>query len=142
MENTQRRLIWHGMFLFLLGLLTGFAESSFANVRMGLAAHLEGVMNGIFLVALGSAWAKVRLSPPAQSVAFWATLYGSYANWLMVALAAVFGTKALSPLTGTPQGGQPWQETLVTAGLMSVGVAIVAGTVIILWGLRRDPQKA
>jgi (hydroxyamino)benzene mutase len=142
MENTQRRLIWHGMCLFLLGLLTGFAESSFANVRMGLAAHLEGVMNGIFLVALGSAWAKVRLSPPAQSVAFWATLYGSYANWLMVGLAAVFGTKALSPLTGTPHGGQPWQETLVTAGLMSVGVAIVAGTVIVLWGLRRDPQKA
>jgi (hydroxyamino)benzene mutase len=142
MENTQRRLVWHGMFLFLLGLLTGFAESSFANVRMGLAAHLEGVMNGIFLVALGSAWGKLRLSPPAQSVAFWATLYGSYANWLMVGLAAVFGTKALSPLTGTPQGGQPWQETLVTAGLMSVGIAIVAGTVIILWGLRRDPQKA
>ena len=42
MENTQRRLMSHGMFLFLLGLLTGFAESSFSNVRMGLAAHLEG----------------------------------------------------------------------------------------------------
>jgi hydroxylaminobenzene mutase len=61
MEDTQRRLIWHGTFLFLLGLITGFAESSFANVRMGLAAHLEGLMNGIFLVALGSAWAKIRL---------------------------------------------------------------------------------
>jgi (hydroxyamino)benzene mutase len=55
MENTQRRLMWHGMFLFLLGLVTGFAESGFTNVRMGLAAHLEGVLNGIFLVALGSA---------------------------------------------------------------------------------------
>jgi (hydroxyamino)benzene mutase len=142
MEDTQRRLIWHGMFLFLLGLLTGFAESNFANVRMGLAAHLEGVMNGIFLVALGSAWAKVRLVRPVESVALWATLYGAYANWLMIGLAAVFGTKALSPITGTSQGAQPWQETVVTVGLMSVGVAIVAGTVIILWGLRRSPQKA
>jgi (hydroxyamino)benzene mutase len=142
MENTQRRLMWHGMFLFLLGLLTGFAESNFANVRMGLAAHLEGVMNGIFLLALGSAWAKIRLSPPAEIVAFWATLYGAYANWVMIGLAAVFGTKALSPITGTPQGGQPWQETLVTVGLMSVGVAVVAGTVVILWGLRRGAQKA
>ena len=59
MENAQRRLMWHGMFLFLLGLLTGFAEASFANVRMGLAAHLEGVMNGIFLLALASAWVKL-----------------------------------------------------------------------------------
>jgi hypothetical protein len=24
--ESQRRLIWHGMFLFLLGLLIGFAE--------------------------------------------------------------------------------------------------------------------
>ncbi len=56
MEDTHRRLMWHGMFLFLLGLITGFIESRFANVRMGLAAHLEGVMNGIFLVALGAAW--------------------------------------------------------------------------------------
>jgi hydroxylaminobenzene mutase len=55
MNSAHRRLMWHGMFLFLLGLLTGFAETKFANVRMGLAAHLEGVMNGIFLLALGAA---------------------------------------------------------------------------------------
>jgi hydroxylaminobenzene mutase len=63
MESTNRRLMWHGMFLFLIGLLTGFAEQHFANTRMGLAAHLEGVMNGTFLLALGAAWNEVRLSP-------------------------------------------------------------------------------
>jgi hydroxylaminobenzene mutase len=48
MEEAKRRLLWHGMLLFLLGLLTGFVEQKFNNPRMGLAAHLEGVMNGIF----------------------------------------------------------------------------------------------
>ena len=43
MVETNRRLMFHGMCLFLLGLLTGFAEQHFANVRMGLAAHLEGL---------------------------------------------------------------------------------------------------
>jgi len=66
--------MWHGMFLFLLGLLTGFGESSFANVRMGLAAHLEGVMNGIFLLALGSAWTQLRLPSATAMIAFWAVL--------------------------------------------------------------------
>jgi hypothetical protein len=28
-EDTKRRLIWHGMLLFLLGLVTGFAEPHF-----------------------------------------------------------------------------------------------------------------
>src|SRR5262249_25247873 len=59
-EDSRRRLVWHGMFLFLLGLLTGFVEQNVANPRMGLAAHLEGVMNGTFLVALGAIWTTVR----------------------------------------------------------------------------------
>jgi hydroxylaminobenzene mutase len=46
--------MWHGMFLFLLGLVTGMLETRFTNMRMGLSAHLEGVMNGIFLVVLGA----------------------------------------------------------------------------------------
>ena len=61
-EETNRRLMFHGMCLFVLGLLTGFAEQRFANVRMGLAAHLEGLMNGTFLIALGAIWIHVRLS--------------------------------------------------------------------------------
>jgi len=63
MEFINRRLMWHGMFLFLIGLLTGFAETHFINTRMGLAAHLEGVMNGIFLLALGAVWNEVRVTP-------------------------------------------------------------------------------
>ena len=53
-EDRKRRLIWHGMFLFLPGLLTGFVEQQFNNPRIGLAAHLEGVMNGTFVIALGA----------------------------------------------------------------------------------------
>jgi hydroxylaminobenzene mutase len=54
MEFTNRRLKRHGIFLFLIGLLTGFAEQNFANKRMGLAAHQEGAMDGTFLLALGA----------------------------------------------------------------------------------------
>ena len=82
MEDGNRRLMWHGLFLFLLGLLTGFAEQHFANVRMGLAAHLEGVMNGIFLMALGAIWNEVRLPSSTKMIAYWTALYGSYVNWL------------------------------------------------------------
>ncbi len=137
MNESNRRLMWHGMFLFLLGLLTGFIEPRFANIRMGLAAHLEGVMNGIFLIGLGAIWTEVRLSPSLKAATFWIALVGTYGNWLMTTTAAVFGTSALSPITGTPHGGQPWQEKLVTAGFMAVGIAIVACAVLVLCGLRK-----
>jgi hydroxylaminobenzene mutase len=124
------------MLLFLLGLITGFLEQHFANVRMGLAAHLEGVLNGIFLLALGAVWTEVRLPNAAKAIAYWTALYGTYANWLITLLAAVFGTVALSPITGSGHVAQPWQESFIMAGFMSVGVVIVASSLLILWGLR------
>jgi (hydroxyamino)benzene mutase len=105
MESTGRRLMWHGMFLFLIGLITGFLEQHFANVRMGLAAHLEGVMNGIFLLALGGAWSAVNLRPAIKTTAYWTTLYGTYMNWVFTTLAAIFGTGALSPITAPGASG-------------------------------------
>src|SRR5271169_6971752 len=136
MESTNRCLMWHGMFLFLIGLLTGFAEQHFANTRMGLAAHLEGVMNGTFLLALGAVWNEVHLSPRAKVIAFWIALYGTYGNWFVTTLAAICGTAALSPITGVGHSGRPWQETLVTLGFLTVGITIIATAVCILWGLR------
>jgi hydroxylaminobenzene mutase len=141
MESTGRRLMFHGMILFLLGLATGFAEQHFANVRMGLAAHLEGLMNGIFLLALGASWNAVRLSSRTASLVFWVTLYGTYGNWLITTLAAVFGTAALSPITGAGHSGLPWQESLVMAGFMTVGITMVFSSVVVLWGLRSKASE-
>ena len=142
MKFSNRGLMWHGIFLFLLGLLTGFAELRFANPRMGLAAHLEGVMNGTLLLALGAAWTEVRLQPRAKALTYWTALYGAYANWMVATLAAVFGTAALSPITAAGHSGSPGQETLVTAGFLSVGLADVLFCLLLLWGLRaRAPQS-
>ena len=141
MEGSNRRLMWHGMLLFLIGLLTGFAEQHFANIRMGLAAHLEGVMNGTFLLALGAAWPEVRLSPFPKAIAYWTALYGTYGNWVMTTLAAIFGTAALSPITGAGHQGLAWQESLVTVGFMTIGVSIVASAALTLWGFRAGARS-
>jgi hypothetical protein len=60
----EARLLWHGMFMFLLGSAHRLAEPQFANTRMGLAAHLEGVMNGTFVLALGAVWPRYRSPRP------------------------------------------------------------------------------
>jgi hydroxylaminobenzene mutase len=138
MEYTNRRLMWHGMFLFLIGLLTGFAEQQFANTRMGLAAHLEGVMNGTFLLALGAIWTEVRLAPREKAIANWTALCGTYGNWLVTTLAAVFGTAALSPITGAGHRGLPWQEGFVMLGFLLTGITIIAASMLVLWGLRAN----
>ncbi|WP_247468897.1 hydrogenase [Bradyrhizobium sp. 137] len=141
----QARFALHGMFLFLVGLLTGLVETNLNNPRMGLAAHLEGVMNGTFLVALGAIWSEVILGPPQKTVAYWTVLYGTYANWAVTTLAAIWGTAAMSPITATGHSAQPWQEAVVTVGFVSVGLSILTATILVLWGLRnaalREPSS-
>lgn len=142
MDARGRRLLWHGMLVFLLGLFTGLVSNALANPRMGLAAHLEGLMNGIFLLALGSAWERMRLSPRAAGAAFALALYGAYANWATTALAAALGTSALTPIAAGAHRGEPWQEALVTAGFVSVAVAMVAAAALLLAGLGRRAARA
>jgi len=68
-EFARRRLVSHGILLFLLGLVAGMFVQSVRNPRMALSADVGTVMSGIFLALSGSAWRDVRLS--AQSGALW-----------------------------------------------------------------------
>jgi hydroxylaminobenzene mutase len=86
---------------------------------------------------LGAVWTEVRLSPPLKIAAYWSALYGTYANWAVTTLAAVFGTAALSPISAAGHSAQPWKESAVTFGFISVGIVIVASSILVLWGLRR-----
>jgi hydroxylaminobenzene mutase len=140
-DETRRRLFRHGMFLLLLGLLTGLAEQRFTNARMGLAAHLEGLTNGILLMVLGIVWKDVSLPPGLGAAALRLGLYGTYANWLVTCLAAAFGTAALSPIAAAGYHGAAWQERLVTVGFITVGLSMLACSGLILWGLCRKPES-
>ena len=137
MPDRNRGLVFHGMLLFLLGLLVGLVEEKFAYPRMGLAAHLEGLMNGTFLLALGAAWQDERMSNRSGQIAYSCLLYGSYANLVVTTLAAILGTTAMTPLTGAHQAGERWKEFIVTAGFVSVGVTMIVGSVIVLQAFRK-----
>ena len=142
MQDVKRRLCGHGALLLLLGMLTGLVEAQFTNVRMGLAAHLEGIMNGILLLALASAWPELRLRPRAHAVAYRTLLYGTYANWGFTTLSAIWGTVGLSPVTAEKliaagQSAAPWQENLVLAGFISVGAAMLTSVSLVLYGVAR-----
>jgi hydroxylaminobenzene mutase len=137
MDDHGRRLLRAGMRLCLLALLTGLALPAFANPRMALAAHVGGMMNGIFLLVAGLAWRELELAARWRSVAFFTLLAGTYGNWASTTAAAAWGTRSLTPIAGAGFGAGRAQETIVTAGLVVVGVAMLAATTALLVGLRR-----
>lgn len=133
----SRTLLGSGALLFLLGLLSGLAIPAMTNQRMGLSSHLEGVMNGMFLMVVGLSWSRLALSKKALSITLWCLLYGSFANWLFVQLAAVWGTSEMTPIAGAGHVGTPWQESVVTAGLVTVGLSMLVAGVLLVVGYFR-----
>jgi len=140
-DSISRKIIAAGAILFLLGLITGFIIPLLENSRMGLAGHLEGVMNGTFLIAVGAAWTRLVLSTGFERAAFLLLLYGTYANWLLVLLAAFFGTSEMTPIAGAGYSGLPWQKAFVTTGLSSVGIAMLIASIILVIGFVRLPDS-
>jgi hypothetical protein len=125
------------MLLFFLGLLNGLVVPMVSNPRMGLSSHLEGIMNGFFLVILGLIWSKLRLSRMTMLITFWLAIYGTYVNWATVLAAAAWGAgSSLMPIAGMGHEGSPLQEGIIKFGLVSITLAILLTCVIVLWGLR------
>ncbi|MGV9798696.1 hydrogenase [Mycobacterium sp. NPDC003449] len=133
--TSDRRMIRHGVVLFLLGLVTGTQQRRFVNMRMALSAHLEGVMNGTFVMALGAVWDQVDLPPQVKRAARWTVLYGTYGNWLFTTLGAALGTAAANPTLSEGHHGTPRQERVVLLGFRSMRYAFLTSVVLILWGL-------
>jgi hydroxylaminobenzene mutase len=104
--------MWHGMSLFLIGLVTGLNERRFKNMRMALSAHLEGVMNGTFLIALGATWGHVELPLRVEKAARWSALYGTYGSWLFTTAGAAMGTAAANPILSQGHHGSHGRKGL------------------------------
>lgn len=131
-----RRLLWHGFVLLLLGLVTGFALKVVHNPRLGLAAHLIGIFDGIFLIALAWAWQHFELSNRLKGFLFWNALYGTYMGWASNLVGAIFGTSRMTPIAGAGFQGEPWQENLIMIGLLTVALSLISMCLVALFGLR------
>ena len=135
-SHFSRRLKMLGMLLFLIGLITGFLMTNFRNSRMGLAAHLEGVMNGTFLVLAGLVWNELKISEVFKKLTYWTLIYGTFCNWFVTLLAAILGTNRMTPITGQGFAGTRLQEDIVTGGFISVGLTMAFSLIVLVYGLR------
>lgn len=142
MENTickkwqSDRLLFLGVLLFLFGLFVGLFIPMMTNPRMGLTAHLEGTMNGMFLVILGLMWNKLVLNDKWLAFAFWMTIYGSFANFLAVMIAAMTGAGKMMPIAGGKEGSSV-TEGSISFLLITLALSMIIVCIIVLTGLYR-----
>lgn len=126
-------LIFLGLILFLLGLAIGLFVQNMANPRMALSAHLEGVMNGMFLMILGLIWNRLMISATLLKVTFWLVVYGTFANLAAVVIAAITGFGGMMPIAGG-QAGTGIAEGLISFFLISLSLCMIAVCFLVLIG--------
>lgn len=137
LSRQSHRLLQVGIGLFLFSVLIGLVIPHFTIPRLGLAAHLIGILQGVFLVALGLLWPRLRLSPALSRSAFWLLIYECIAAVSTNLLAGAWGAgNSILPLAANGVRGSAIQEVVIKIGLRSAGAALIVALVLILWGLR------
>lgn len=136
MDNSLRsRMIFHGALVILLGLLAGFP---FALVLTGdLAgsgrawkmAHLEGVLNGLLVIAVAAAGGRIRLAPRQQALMATSFIITAWGNLVASVIAALFGVRGLAP-----RG--PAANLVVYAIFMVAVVVVLVGLGLLAKGAR------
>lgn len=145
MENTTLhkqqadKLIFLGIFLFFLGLVIGLLIPILAKPRLGLSSHLEGVMNGMFLVILGLIWHRLNLSTLWLKLTFQLAVVGTYLNFLSIGLAAATGAGKLLPIAGGTEQG-PFIESVITMGLVLVTITMLLVCILVMKGLTQQAK--
>jgi hypothetical protein len=123
-KGLQKRLVFHGAIVVLLGLLLGFP---FGFVILGTLpgserawrmAHLEGLLNGLLVIGVAAVAPSLRLGGRQGALLFWSLIVTAYGNTVAAALGATFGVRGLAP-------GGPVINTVVYV-LFMVAVATVA----------------
>lgn len=140
-NKKSAQLIFWGMVLFFLGLITGLLIPAMTNQRMGLSAHLEGILNGLFLMLLGLIWSKIKCPPRMLKLIYILVLYAGFANFAAVLLAGFTGAGKMMPIAGGAEGA-PALELVISFLLVSLTIAILAAAVLLLYGLYQTAFEA
>jgi len=134
--RTRSTLVGHGLAVILLGLLLGFPyalviQGSLAgSERAWRMAHLEGVLNGLMLVAVGAAGDSIALSARAALWLRRALIVTAYGNLLGAALGAASGERGLAP-------AGPAENLAVYLLFMAAVVAVLGGLLLAALGAFR-----
>jgi hydroxylaminobenzene mutase len=145
LSRQGHRLLQLGIVLILYSSLDGFAIPYLRSPRLGLSVHTLAALQGIFLLAQGLVWTRLRLGVTASRVAFWCSIYGTLAILIAYTLAAAWGVgnETIRLAGELPHGlvrGTAFQETLIKVLAYSSAPTGLTCFALILWGLRLRPN--
>ncbi len=136
-QEYRRRLLWHGLFLFIIGCITITFFPLYTNPNAALAAHKLGLMLGVFLMSIGLTFTHLQFSKTLAFLTFWLLIITAYIGLGGQILAAIFGLTKGFPFSGIgASGGPAWMEISVDVANKTISGLLLLACGFILFGLR------
>jgi hypothetical protein len=135
----RTRMVFHGAAVVLLGMLAGFPYAFVVtgdlpgSERAWRMAHLEGVLNGLLMLAVAGVGGRLALSAGQARVLFWALVVTGYGNVVAAVIGATFAVRGLAP------GGSFSNTIVYTLFMVAIGGVFVALGLVALGARRRPP---
>lgn len=133
-RDGRRQLALHGSIVLLIGLLAGIGFSYAAAtgpVSTNLYknwhfAHMEGLFNGVVVLAVAGAWPAIVRRGTAVAIGKWLLIVGAYANAVGPWITALFiGHRVIQPHDPL--------EYVVVYGFYIPGVLPLFAVAIFVW---------
>jgi hypothetical protein len=128
----------HAAIVLFIGLAVGFpfatTTTGGGDVRAWRMAHMEGLLNGLLMLAAAAASPLLVLGARAQSVLYWTLIITGYGNALASWLAAGSGERGLA-------AGGSLANNVVFGGFMIAVVAVIVALVMLVIGAFRGAGR-
>ena len=150
-------MVANGSVVFLIGMIAGFPFAFVVlgkvvlwplpgslewtgpgDVRGWRMAHLEGILNGLTLIAVAGVGERLRLSQRRQAVVAWALIVTAWGNIIASVIGPVFGGRGLE------FGGSVANSLMYLLFVAAVVAVIVAMWLVFLGALadiRDEPRR-
>ncbi len=134
--HLRDKMVLHGVMVIVIGLLAGFFWTFVlwgmmdGSERQWRMAHLEGILNGLLVLALAAFSERFRLSPRWHARLAWLLILTAYGNVLASILGAWWGVRGLNPFS-------PLTNTVVFLLFAVALVTVLVALVVALIGIRR-----
>jgi hypothetical protein len=143
MNTNRAHLALHGSIVLLIGLLAGIGYSYAATTaavdsdlyKNWRFAHIEGLLNGILVLAVAGAWPAIERNRPASTVGAWLLIVGAYANAIGPWITALFiGHRVIEPHAPL--------EYVVVYGFYIPGVIPLFAVMVFVWTMISSRHEA
>ena len=137
MRTRPETMIFHGAVVILLGLLAGFPYALVvtgtlaSSERAWRMAHLEGILNGLTLIAVAAVAPWLVLGRRTQRALAWLLIVTAWGNIVPSVIGPLFGGRGLE------FGGSAANSVMYVLFVAAVVAVLVAMVLVFVGALRR-----